>query len=81
MILPAYLNFSILDDSDIAPSYPVIERIDQDDSILCLEKKQWIFKFTFSAKHIPKTLPLFARVSGLLDQSPGLNSTSPILRC
>ncbi len=81
MILPAYLNSSILDDSDIAPFYPVIGKIDQDDSILCSEKKQKILELTFFARHIPFSLPLFEWVSGPLDQSPGSDLKSPILRC
>ena len=81
IILPAYLNFSILDDSDVTPSYPVFEKIDQDDSILNPEQREDIFNLTFFVKHILMARPFFAWVSSLLDQPSALNSRSLILRC
>ena len=81
IMLPAYLNFSILDDSDITPSYPVFEKIDQDDSILNPEQREDIFNLTFFVKHIPIAQPFLAWVSNLLDQPSALNSKSLILRC
>ena len=81
IILPAYLNFSILDDSDITPSYPVIEKIDQDDSILSPEQREEIFNLTFFVKHILIAQRFLAWVSNPLDQPSALNSRSLILRC
>ena len=81
MILPAYLSFSILDDSDITPSYPVFENIDQDDSILGPEQREEIFNSTFSVKHIFIAQPFLAWVSNLSDHPSASNSRSLILRC
>jgi hypothetical protein len=81
IILPAYLSFSILDDSDVTPSYPVFEKIDQDDSILSPEQREEIFNLTFFVKHILIAQPFLAWVSNLSDQSSALNSKSLILRC
>ncbi len=81
IILPAYLNFSILDDSDITPSYPVFEKIDQDDSILSPEQRKEIFNLTFFVKHILIVQHFLAWVSNLSDQPSALNSKSLILRC
>ena len=79
IILPAYLNFS--DDSDITPSYPVFEKIDQDDSILSPEQREEIFTLTFFVKHILIAQPFLAWASNLLDQPSALISRSLILRC
>ena len=81
MILPAYLSFSILDDSDITPSYPVFEKIDQDDSILSPEQREEIFNLTFAVKYILIAQPFLAWVSNLLDQPSALKSRSLVLRC
>ena len=81
MILPDYLSFSILDDSDITPSYPVFENIDQDDSILGPEQREEIFNSTFSVKHIFIAQPFLAWVSNLSDHPSALSSRSLILRC
>ncbi len=81
IILPAYLNFSILDDSDITYSYPVLEENDQDDSILSSKQKEEIFNLTFSVQHILIVRHFLAWVSNLLDQPSALNSKSLILRC
>ena len=81
LIFPAYLNFSILDDSDITPSSPVFEKIDQDDSILNPEQREDIFNLTFFVKHILIAQPFVGWVSNLLDQPSALNSKSLILRC
>ena len=81
IILTAYLNFSILDDSDITPSYPVFEKIDQDDSILSPEQREEIFNLTLFVKHVLIDQPFLAWVSNLLDQPSALNSKSLILRC
>ena len=81
IILPAYLNFSILDDSDVTPSDPVFEKIDPDDSILSPEQREEIFNLTFFVKHVLIPQPFLAWVSNLLDQPSALNSRSLILRC
>ena len=81
MILPAYLSFSISDDSDINPSYPVFENIDQNDSILGPEQRGEIFNLTFSVRHILIAQPFLAWVSNLSDHPSALSSRSLILRC
>ncbi len=79
IIFPAYLDFSILEDSDITPLSPVLETIDLDDSILSSEEK--IFELTFFIQHILIVQCFLAWVRNLFDQPPALNSTLPILRC
>lgn len=81
IIFPAYLNFSIMDDSDITPSYPVFEKSDQDDSILSPEQREEIFNLTFIVKHILIAQLFLGWVSNLPDQPSALNSRSLILRC
>ena len=81
IILPVYLSFSILDDSDITPSYPFFEKIDQDDLILNPDQREDIFNLTFFVEHILIAQPFLAWVSNLLDQPSVLNSKSLILRC
>ena len=81
MILPPYLNFSILDESDIIPSYPVLAENDQDDSVLSSEKSRQIFKLIFSIEHILIAQPFLAWAPNLLDQPSAFDPKSPILRC
>ncbi len=81
IIFPAYLNFSILGDSEITPSNPVLEEIDQDDPILSSEKGKKIFNLTFFIQHILIVQSFLVWVLSILDQPPTLNSKSLILRC
>ncbi len=86
IILPAYLNFSILDESDITLSYPVLAENDQDDSIPSSQKGRQIFKLIFSIEHISIehiliAQPFLAWVPNLLDQPSAFDPKSPILRC
>jgi hypothetical protein len=40
LVFPAYLHFSILDESDLSSSYPCFKNMDQDDSIVTAEKEK-----------------------------------------
>lgn len=81
LIFPAYLRYSTLDDFDIAPPFPCLKNIDQDDSILNSEKKEKILELTFSINHIFITKLFYPRVPNFLHQLPLLNLKSLILRC
>jgi len=81
LVLPAYLNFSILDDSDITPSYPAIAKLVQENLILGSGEKGKILASTLSAEHIPVAHPSLAWVPNLLSCPPLLNAISLILRC
>ena len=81
LIFPAYLCFSILDDSDITPSYPVFGTIDQEDSIANSGEKENILELTFFMKNALIAHFSLAWVPNLSYQLPVLNSKSLILRC
>jgi hypothetical protein len=81
LILPAYLNFSILDDSDMTPFYACFENIDQGNSITTLDKKEKILILTFFIEHTLIANFSRDRVPNLSYQLPTLNSKSLILRC
>ncbi len=81
LIFPAYLNFTILDDSDMTPSYPAIGKIDQEDLILGSGEKGKILVSALSTEHIYIAHPSLVWVPNLLNQLPVLNSKSLILRC
>jgi hypothetical protein len=40
LVFPAYLHFSILDESDLTSCYPCFKNMDQDDSIVTAEKEK-----------------------------------------
>ena len=81
LLFPAYLDFSILDDSDMTPSYPALGKIDQDDLILSSENREKILKSTVFTKDVLKPQPILTWISNPLDQFPVLNSKPLILRC
>jgi len=81
LVVPAYLNFTLLDDSDMTPSYPAIGKIDQEELILGSAEKEKILGSAFSAEHIYIVHLSLALVSRVLIQPPPLDATSLILRC
>jgi hypothetical protein len=81
LISAAYLHYSTLDDFDIAPPFPCLKNIDQDDSILNSEKKEKVLELTFSINHIFITKLILPWVPNFLHQLPPLNLKSLILRC
>jgi hypothetical protein len=81
LIFPAYLYFSIIDNSDIPPSSPLFEKIDQEDSIPISGEKENILELTFSIKHALITYLSLAWVPNLSYQLPALDSKPLILRC
>ncbi len=80
-IFPAYLCFSILDNSDLAAPYPCFKNEDQEDSILSPKKKEKILESTFSIEHIFLDHLSLAQVSHPSFRPPFLKSKSLILRC
>jgi len=81
MIFPAVLDSSILDDSDISPSYPVLGKTDQDESILSSRKREKIVKSALFIRNTLNPQPVLGWISNLLDQCPTSNSKSLVLRC
>jgi hypothetical protein len=81
VIFPAYLYFSILDNSDLAAPYPCFKNGDQEDSILSPKKKEKILESTFSIGHIFLDHLSLAQVSHPSFRPPLLKSKSLILRC
>ena len=82
LIFPAYLYFSILDDSDMTPSYPSIGKIDQEDSILASGEKEKILESDLFTKHTLIAHLFPAMIPYLSCQFPAsLNAKSLILRC
>jgi len=47
VIFPAYLDFSILDDSDMTLSFPAFGKVDQDELIPSSQRRAKIVNFTF----------------------------------
>ncbi len=81
LIFPAYLHFSIIDNSDLLPSYPLFGKFDQEDSILISGEKEKILQLTFSIKYALITHLSLAWAPNLSYQLPALDSKPPILRC
>jgi len=81
VIFPAYLYFSILDNSDLAAPYPCFKNGDQEDSILSPKKKEKILESTFSIEHIFLDHLSLAQVSHPSFRPRLLKSKSLILRC
>ncbi len=81
LVFPAYLYFSIIDASDLTPSYPLIGKMDQEDSIPISGEKEKILELTFSVKHVLTTHLSRAWVPNLSDQLPALDSKPLVLRC
>jgi hypothetical protein len=81
LIFPAYLYFSILDDSDITPSYPLFEKNDQEDSIPISGEKGDILELTFFIKHVLIDHLSLVWVTNLSYHLTPLNSRSMILLC
>ena len=79
LVFPAYLNFSILDDSDMTPSYLVFGKADQEESLLNTERKEKILPFFI--EHGLVAHFFLARILNHSDQLPALNSESLVLRC
>lgn len=79
-IFPAYLCFSILDNSDLAAPYPCFANSDQEDSIFSPKKKEKSLESTFFIKHTYLNHLSLVQVSHPSFQLPRLNSTWLILR-
>ena len=81
LVLPAYLNFTVLDDSDMTPYYPAIGKTDQENLVLGSGEKGKILGSALSTEPIYIAHLSLAWVPNFLSQPPVLNAISPILRC
>ncbi len=81
LVLPAYLYFCIIDASDMAPSYPLLEKTDQEGLTAIPGEKEKILKLTFSITDALITYPSLAWVPSLSYQLPALDSKPLVLRC
>ena len=79
-IFPAYLCFSILDNSDLAAPYPCLTNSDQEDSISSSKKKEKNLESTFFKKHTHWGPLSLVQVSHPSFYLPRLNSTPRVLR-
>jgi hypothetical protein len=81
LLFPVYLYFSIIDASDLAPSYPLFEKMNQEGSTAISDEKQKILKSTSFIIHALITQLPLALVPNPLCQLPVPDSKPLVLRC
>lgn len=81
VIHPAYLFFSILDESDLSAPYPCFKNMDQEDFIPAFKKKERPFEFVSLIRHV--LVPHWSIGLILTPQYilPLLHSPIAVLRC
>jgi len=81
LILPAYHNLLILDDSDMTPYYPALGNIDQENPITGSGEKGKIVDSALFVEQLHETCLSLSRIPHPLNKLPVLDSASLILRC
>jgi hypothetical protein len=80
LVFPAYLHFSILDESDLTSSYPCFKNMDQDDSIVTVDKEK-VSGFNLTAEAFVRSGSFVEGVSIIFPQISNQHLKSLVLRC